>query len=321
MIVRADDQVDDIYRDFIQGELIRAQKELNQLPQTAARDGNRLFLLSLYEPLGDRANDLLRAAARSNLDGKYEEEARFRMIQLAEARGDTSEVISLGTDFLDRWEMSEYREQLLAILAAHFTESTDDQERYFELLTDGFPGSYFGQFARLAGANAAFHRGHYITARTYCRRINNSSNEHLAPASLILLARIALRQGDPEKALMSYNILRERYRHAVGQEELLEALKIVSDEKSGEESIEVFEGITYSVKVGVFASKKNAGRMADRIEAYGYKAKMKKRMISGNQYYVVLAGRFMTMKEAQAARQKLEMGENEIFKVEVNDEK
>jgi cell division protein FtsN len=120
---------------------------------------------------------------------------------------------------------------------------------------------------------------------------------------------------------LNYNILREQYRYAIGQDVLLSELKVVSDEKSGEESTEVFEGITYSVKVGVFGERKNAERMADQIEGYGYKSRIERRKISENYYHVVLAGRFTTMKEAQAARQRLEQGENMVFQVVVNDEK
>lgn len=319
--VRADEQVDRIYQDFVRGKITRAQKEFRQLPQTTVRDGNRLFISSLFETDGKRVYELLEASLRTNLDGKYEEEARFRMIQLAEASFDTAAVVSSGTAFLDRWEMSSYREHLLAALAAYSPRGSNERTRYLDLLIDGFPGSFFGQTARLSKAVEAYYRGHFKTASTYCRRINNSSDDNLAPASLILLSQIALKQGDSERALFNYNILREQYRHAIGQEDLLTSLRMVSEKKSGEESTEVFEGITYSVQVGVFAQKSNAERMSNRVKGYGLKTRITKRNISGNQYLVVLAGHFATMKDAQAARQKLELGENAIFKVVVNDEK
>ena len=317
----ADDAVDQIYKKFSTGEVSVAQKEFRQLPQTATRDGNRLFLSALFETDGKQARDLLKAAIRSDLDGKYEEEARFRMIQLAEAAGDTAEVLSAGAAFIDRWEMSAYREQLLGMMSAFSPQGGNDQKRYLDLLIDGYAGDYLGQYARVAKALAAFDEAHYKTATSLCRQINNSADNNLTPASLILLSRIALKQGESERALLNYNILREQYRYAIGQEELLSALKIESDNKSDKESSEVFEGITYSVQVGVFGIKENAERMADAIKGYGYKCSIRKRNISDNQYYVVLAGRFKTMQDAQVARQKLELGENQVFKVMVNDEK
>ncbi len=317
----ADDAVDHIYSNFIKGDISDAQREYRQLPQTAVRDGNRLFLSALFETDGKQAYDLLKASLRSDLDGKYEEEVRLRMIQLAEAAGDTATVLSSGAAFLDRWEMSDYREPLLATMSAFSPEGGSDQKRYLDLLIDGFPGGYLGQYARLSKSLAAFKRAHYKTSTTLCRRINNSSDNNLIPASLILLSRIALKKGESERALLNYNILREQYRYAIGQDELLSALKVISENRSDLESTEVFEGITYSVQVGVFGIKKNAEGMADIIKGYGYKTRLKKRVISDNQYYVVLAGRFKTMQEAQTARQKLELGENQIFKVKVNDEK
>ncbi|MEE9442952.1 MAG: SPOR domain-containing protein [candidate division Zixibacteria bacterium] len=317
----ADDKIDEIYQLFSKGEISRAKNEFSELRQTTVRDGNRLFMASLLEPDGKSAQDKIEAALRSDLDGKYQEEAYFRLIQLAAVENDTSKVISSGKSFLDIWETSRFREQVLAILSAYETRDSKSRGRYFKLLSDEYPASYFGQYSRLYQAENAYKKGNYKTATTMCRRINNSPNDDLTAASLILLSKIGLKNNNAERALFNYNILREQYRHAIGEEELLEALKNISDEKSGQESTEVFEGITYSVQVGVFADKGNARNMEKRAESYGYDSRIKKRRISGREYYVVLAGKFATMQEAVTARQKLEMGENEPFKVITNDEK
>ncbi|MFH1701445.1 MAG: SPOR domain-containing protein [Candidatus Zixiibacteriota bacterium] len=317
----ADDKIDEIYQLFSTGKIYRAESEFSQLPQTAIREGNRLFMASLLDPDGKSARDKIEAAIRSDLDGKYQEEAYFRLIQLAAADNDTSKVTSSGKSFLDIWETSDFREQVLAILSAFETRDAKTRNRYLNLLGDEFPGSYFGQYSRLYQAESAFKEGHYKTATTFCRMINNSPNDDLTAASLILLSKIGLKNGDAERALFNYNILREQYRHAIGEEELLDALKNVSDAKSGKESTEIFEGITYSVQVGVFADKGNAKNMEQRAEGYGYDSRINRRRISGRDYYVVLAGKFATMQEAIAAKQKLEMGENEPFKVITNDEK
>lgn len=317
----ADDQVDKIYARFARGEIKPAGEQYRRLPPSATRDGNRLFISALFEVDGSAARNLLKTAIKSDLDGKYIEEAHFRLIQLAEAAGDTADVLTRGSVFLDKWEASPYRHQLIALMAAHSGKGSDQQERYLDLLIGESPGSFFGQGARLVKANAAFGKGHYKTAATLCRRINNSPGDDLTPVSLIMLSRIALRKNEAERALLNYNILREQYRHAIGQDELLAALKGVSEKQSGRESTEVFEGITYSVQVGVFAVRDNANEMSKRIKAYGYKAKIRKKVISGKTYYVVLAGRFNTLHEAQTAREKLELGENDVFKVVVNDEK
>jgi tetratricopeptide (TPR) repeat protein len=317
----ADSKIDEIYEYYSQGDFDKARREFQLLPQSAIRDGNRLFLNSLFEISGPQARELLEAALRSDLDGKYAEEANFRLIELDEAMGDTTAVISLSTAFLNRWEMSRYREQLLAMLAVHSKKGGSEQKRYYDLLIDEFPGAYFGQYARLFKARQAFDKSQYKTASQFCRQISEASNDDLVPESLILLSKIALKSNNAERALFNYSIMREQYQHAIGQDELVSALKKVSERQSGDESIEVFEGLTYSVQVGVFAEKDNAKRMAKRVKAYGYKDIITKRRFSGKHYYYVLAGEFATMKQAQVAKDKLEMGENGIFKVVVNDEK
>jgi hypothetical protein len=312
------DEVYDLYRD---GKIFKARREFQELPQSAARDGNRLFVGGLLETSGDRARDLLNAAIRSDLDGKYQEEAHYRMLQLAEADGDTSTVLSVGAAFLDRWEMSKYRERILAMLAAHAPEGSAEQERFLRLLSGESPGSYYGRLAALTEALGAMRARKYESAEAVCRHIIDSGDDNIIPAGLTLLARIALARENTERALLNYNIIREKYPDAVGQDELLQELKDVSERRSGVESTETYDGVAYTVQVGVFADKDNAKRMKQRIEAYGYKARISKRSVSGNTYNFVLAGRFTTLKEARMAKEKLEMGENEVFKVVIDDEK
>jgi hypothetical protein len=319
--VCADQQVDRIHDLVKQGKISEADRAFQQLPQSAARDGNRLFVNALLERSGDRARDLLDAAVRSDLDGKYEEEAHFRMLQLAEASNDTATVLSMGEAFLHRWEMSRYREPILAMLAAHEPNGSSQQERYLRLLSEGSPDSYYGRFAVLTKTAAAIRAEKYRTAENLCHTIIDSGDDDIVPAGLIYLAKISIARGNTERALLNYNILREKYPNAVGQEDVLQELKQVSDRRSGEESTEIFEGVVYAVQVGVFAEKDNAKRMADRVKGYGYKARITRRSISGNAYYIVLAGRFSTQKEAQVAKEKLELGEHDVFKVVIDDEK
>lgn len=319
--VPAGEPVDRVYECFRDGDIARARSEFQNLPQSAARDGNRLFVNGLLEPSGEVVRDLLSAAVRSDLDGKYQEEAHFRMLQLAEAAGDTSTVLSVGVAFLDRWEMSRYRERILAMLAAHAKDGSAEQERFLRMLEGESPGSYYGRFAVLTRARTVAGARRYVDAEALSRNLIDSGDDNIVPSGLSLLARAAIAQGNTERALLNYNILREKYPHAVGQEELLRELKDVSDRRSGEESNEIFEGVAYTIQVGVFAEKDNAERMKKRVEAYGYKSRISKRSVSGNTYHFVLAGRFTTLKEARVAKEKLEMGENEVFKVVVDDEK
>ncbi|MEZ5359065.1 MAG: SPOR domain-containing protein [Candidatus Zixiibacteriota bacterium] len=316
----ADAAIDEIYTAYAEGRIDEARSKLQALPTISARDGNRLFLSALLEKEAAPAIEKLNASLKSNIDGKYLEEASYRLMQLAEAKGDTISVVEMGKSYLDNWELGRYRQQVLASLAAHTAGQSKEQGRYLDLLIDEASGAYYGQFARLVKANFAFDKGQYDTAERLCRKVNNAADDNLSAASLVILSRIGLKKNDTERALFNYNILHEQFRHAIGEENLLDALKLISDSRSGEEQTEVFEGITYSVQVGVFAEKENAKRMEKRIEGYGYKVDIKQRMISGKSYYVVLAGKFKTMKDARTAKARLELGEDQIFKVAVNNE-
>lgn len=319
--IRADASIDEIYNEYADGRIDEARSKLQELPRISARDGNRLFLSAVLEKEGRPAEEKLNAALTSNIDGKFIEEASFRLMQIAEARGDTTSVLKYGKSYLDTWEMGRFREQVLASLAAFSPRHSKEQDRYLDLLIDEEAGSYYGQYARLVKADYAFQNKKYSEAERLCRKVNNAADDNLSAASLVILSRIGLMKNNAERALFNYNILHEQYGNAIGEEDLLDALKQLSDSRSGVEQTEVFEGITYSVQVGVFAEKDNAERMEKRIEGYGYKVRIKRRTISGKSYYVVLAGKFKTMKDARTAKARLELGEDQIFKVAVNDEK
>jgi hypothetical protein len=318
---QADEGINRIYKLYASGDLQRAAEEYRQLPAETGRDGNRLFLSALFETDGRKAYDLLRAAVESSIDENYEKEARFRLIQLTEALGDTAQARSAAAVFLDHAGAGLYRAQILAILAVHASRDGAEQDRYLGQLADQFAESYYGRLALLMKAGTAGRQGHYKAANAFCRQLTASPEDDLTPAGLILAAEMALSRGESETALLNYNILRERYPTAIGQEKLAAALQDVSESQTGKEASEVITGVTYSVQVGVFSEKDNAKRMEERIKAYGYSTRIAKRAISGSTYHVVLAGKFPTMNDAQAARQKLERGENEVFKVVVNDEK
>ena len=315
------DRVDQVYEWYRTGDISRAQLEFQKLPPSSARDGNRLFVAALLEPSGRRARDLLETALRSGLDGEYHEEARFRLMQLAEAGGDTATALSEGAAYLDKWGKGSHRAQALAIMVAHTADGSASQNRHLERLGREYEDSYYGQFALLTQAEREAGAGKYKTAAKLCRQIHDATDENLTPAGLVLLARMALAQGNSEEALLNYNIVREQYPHAIGQDELLDELKNVSDRRSSEESTQKFDDVRYTVQVGVFADKDNAERMADRIGSYGFDMRITRRSISGNTFHVVLAGRFATRQEAETAKQKLEMRENEVFKVVIDDEK
>lgn len=319
-ISAADERIDPIYDKFSRGKLKEAEKDFHKLPVTTVRDGNRLFISALFEANGSRAREFLEAAIRTDLDGKYLPIAKFYLLQMDMAKNDYKKVIENGAAYLDRWEDNPFRDKVLTLMAVSSEAGSSEQKRFFDLLIDQFPGEYSGLYARVARADQAFAREHYKTTTTICRRINNSANDDLTPSALILLARIALRRGESDRALLNYNILREHYPFAIGQDELLAELKQVSDRRSGRESNEKIDGITYSIKVGVFSKKENARKMADRMKGYGYKTEIKKLKISGKSYYVPLAGKFETLREAQNAKARLELGENQIFEIKVSDE-
>jgi hypothetical protein len=317
----ADEEIDDIYNLYQSGNVEAAERKFDKLPPMTTRDGNRLFVAALFEKEGREAEEMLRGALKADLDGKYEEPARMMLMRIAEARGDDQIAVQQAREYLYRNEKSDSRDQLLAIITAHSAGNESEFRRHANLLADNFPGTAEGQFARLAMAESALSGRNYSTCERLCKTILNDASDYLAPQALILLSRIAVARGKTERALLNYSILRERYPYAIGRDELTALLQDFSDEQTRREAEEVHVGIVYFVQVGVFGDEENARNMAKRVEAYGYRSFIRKKTISSRSYDVVLAGTFRTMQEAEVAKTRLEHGEDDIFKVVVEDER
>ena len=315
----ADDRLSRIYVSYQRGDISEAETEFRQLPIGGQDDGDYLFLSALFESRGSIVRDGLETAIRMRIDDQYREAATFHLLQLLEAQGDAAGVLTLGEKFLRERQKSPYRERVLAMLAAHGAGKASDQ--YVDLLLQEYPDTYYGQFARLLRAEREYRRGMVKDATALCHQVTAAADDNLSPVGLMLLARMELESGEAERALLQYNLLREESPQAIGQEDLTEALGRLSEQKSAQESVEKLKDIAYSVQVGVFAQKDNARKMAERFKSYGFPVEIVPRLISDKTYQVVLVGRFAVENEAQAARRKLERGENQVFKVVVSDDR
>jgi hypothetical protein len=303
------------------GDILQARQDLERLPQGALPASDQLLLIGLLESRGFKSRQLLDSALVGGIDERLQPEATLRLLQAAEACDDSAAVLTLADRFLHRWPNDSLVPHVVAALTDVLPDGGQRQKQFLDRLIADYGQSYFGNYARLATADQALRAGKYREATDLCLSVNDVSDDALAPAALVLLASIALKDDEAEKALLNYNILREGFEHAVGQTELTEALRRISDRKSTVEEEEKLSGITYAVQIGVFAVKDNARRAADRLKTYGYPTRVSEMVISGKRYSVVRAGRFATEQEAKAAKTRLERGENELYKVVVNDDK
>lgn len=310
-----------IYDDIQRGDIRQARQELERLPLGALSVGDRQLLSGLLESRGLRSRQLLDSALVAGADESLQPAATLRLLQAAEACDDSAAVLTLGDHFLRRWPDDTLAPQVLAALTDILPDGGQRQKQFLDRLIADYPDTYHGNYARLSEADMALREGKYRQAATLCRSVNDVADDALVPAALVLLARIALKDDEAEKALLNYNILREGFEHAIGQTELTEALRRISDRQSTVEEGEKLSGITYAVQIGVFAVKDNARRAAERMKTYGYPVTVADMTISGKKYSVVRAGRFATEQEAKAAKIKLERGEHELYKVVVNDDK
>ena len=147
------------------------------------------------------------------------------------------------------------------------------------------------------------------------RSLSREKSGEAVPLALYLLGVDAIERKRPDDAVFFYNLLREAYPSAVGLDDLVEQLGGLSDQVSTDGRAEAITGTYYSIQVGVFSSRGNARRQADKFKAYDHKIDIKPKTISGKKYRVVYVGRFDSYEAARQFKSQLETTHGEAYQV------
>jgi len=307
----------DIYTLIREGKLEEASDSLSIQSSAALRDGRLLFFQSFLEKTGAESARLMEAALNASVPARFNEEILLRLAEYYYLTGDHRKLSILIGEHRARWEVGRYEHRMLRFsilvdqLNGRYESALKQADRYLLRYSKG-EKEQWGKIdkARILAANK---KG--IGAVNMLRSLSRSDDDAGVPQALYLLTMNAIERKRTDDAVFYYNLLRERYPVAIGLDHLVELFGSMSSESSDDRRAEEITGTFYSVKVGVFASKKNAKSHADSFKGYDKKIDTKSKTISGKNYYVVFVGRFGTFEQAQQFKKQLESARSEVYQV------
>ena len=186
----------------------------------------------------------------------------------------------------------------------------------FEQVLRLSPRSSWAQWAQLGIGDCFFADQDYDRAvAEYDLVLDAYKYSQAFPFALSGLARSFARLGDPERALLYRNLLREKYPRSVESAgELLEAERPAEGAVEGSRA-ERLAGVRYAIQLGVFREKQNALKLRARFEKEGYSVKIRSKTIGGKEYSAVQLGSFVSHREALKVKEKLESLTGESYRI------
>ncbi|HUV30226.1 MAG TPA: SPOR domain-containing protein [Acidobacteriota bacterium] len=316
-LCRMDVSARDIYTLIREGNLREAADSLSAHSSAELRDGRLLFFQSLLERDGAESARLMEAALNASVPARFQEEIYYRLVQYYLLTGDVQRLSVLVSEYRARWETGRYDDQMLRFtvlanqLAGDYDTALREADRYLLRYSEG--ERY--QWGRVDKARVLWANDKAIGAAKMLGPVARAKSGPGVPQALYLLAMDAVRRTRTDDAVFYYNLLREGYHGAVGLDDLVDQLGSMPDESSENTRAEEITGTFYSVQVGVFSSRSNAGKHAGTFEAYDKKIDIGSKTISGKKYHVVYVGRFKTFEDARRFKEQIELTHGEAYQV------
>ena len=306
-----------IYSLIAKGKLDAARDSLSKASTASLRDGNRLFYMSRLAPNGNEAARLMAAALRASVSPTYHEEIYFRLAQYHFLQGNLQRLHQLVTEYGTLWEAGRFRGEMLRLSAwldekaREYESAVRQSDRYLLEYSEGDAR----QWGLLDKARIMLSFGKKIGAVKLLRQLSREKSGPGVSQALFLLAQNAIDASRTDDAVFYFNVLREGYPAAVGLDILIDRMSGMTSPDADDAAAEKLTGTYYSVKVGVFAERRNAERQARKFSAYDKKVDVKTKTISDKKYRIVYVGRFQTYNEALAFKETLEANHKEVFQV------
>ena len=307
----------DIYKLIVEGDIKKAADSLSSVSTASTRDGDLLFYAGLLEPDGAKAIKFMQAALQASVSPLHREQIYLRLAQYYHINRDLGNLGVIVTDYLSRWEVGQYRDEMLRFsilmddLQAQYESALRQLDRYSLSYADGDRG----QWGRLDKARVMLHHGKKIGAVKILKKlVRKKSGVGVSPA-MYLLALGAIAEGRTDDAVFYYSLLKESYPSAVGGDALLERMSDVSPGGASDQTANEVTGTYYSVRLGVFSVKENADNMVVEFKRYDKKVEALNKKISDKQYHVVYIGRFPDYESASKFKEQLQAEHNQVFQV------
>jgi tetratricopeptide (TPR) repeat protein len=167
----------------------------------------------------------------------------------------------------------------------------------FEIILGEFKNSRFRDEAKLGLGDTYFLRGYYEKAEAYYKDLLSSDpGTKLKPQLYYRLSQAGFKRGDTAGGLEYSQKLKREFPANIEAKMNNELCPMPDNSHAG---------FYYTVQVGSFSKKTNAGNLAQKLNQKGYVAFVEEGVSSGNAIYRVKVGKLATLAEAQALKYRL----------------
>ncbi len=307
----------DIYSLIQSGEIEEARALLSEQSTAQQRDGNHLFFLALIEGDGEKATNLIEASLNSGVSPIYLEEISLRLAQYSIIRKNYERADRTIGEYLAKFELGRYTSEFYSY-AIYVDEKSGRQEAAINR-ADRFLLQYSkdeaGQWGIVDKARILLSFDKKIAARDMLIKLSRTKSGPGAAAALYVLTLDAAERKRTDDAVFYYNLQREAYPSAIGQDALLEKMSGLGSSAQKEKSADLRTGTFYSVQVGVVSEVVNAKKLVKQFEKYGHKVEIGSKIISERKYHVVYVGRFDSYEAASNFEKTIESEQDDIYQV------
>ncbi len=309
--------LDDAIKHYKTGELGEAKRILlNQLAEDP-ENPEILFYLGKVEVKGELSRRYFQDVTDHCPDWINSDEAELLICQYEFGKGMHVTTVDLTEKFEGRFPLSEMVPEVLWISGCSFLamDQPDSALLRFEEIIRSFSGSNWVDWAQLARGDCFFADENYNQAiAEYNKILDNRKDSEVFPFALSGLVKCFSQLQDSEKALLYYNLLKERYPNSL---ESIESPAERMSLKNSRDKIQAerLAGVKYTIQLGVFGIKENALKLRSRFEKQGYSVAIKSKIISGKKYYVVRLGSFTFYDKALELKKKLESQTGESYRI------
>lgn len=312
LFLAADIHAQDVASSIRRGDLERAKKILKDVPQEKYSPVEK-YLAGVVERDAKRSASLLRQALDQGLSGENAEDATLRLAHYYYFNRQWDNLRNITGRYLESYPRGLHSIAILRLRMVAI-ERAGNRQAAIKAIDNSLPKDKRHPARRwllFDKARLQLETNRRDQAVRTLEELSDEKGTELSPIAVYLLSHDARDNNEPSIASQYAKYLAKSFPDAIGQDELNERLELG---QGSPKDIPRHSEI-YAVKLGVFSSRENARRHADKFRRSELPIDIENMIIGGKTRYVVFIGRFESRREADEVAALLEKRHREDYQV------
>ncbi len=303
---------------YQRGEPDQVQRVLLESSPEPERNSESLLLLGRTEPRGELSQEYLEEVLGQGEKGPVSQQAYLLTCKYEFSKGMHLAAADLVDGLEAKFPQSEILPEALWISGSSFlaVQKPDSALLRFNEILTRFPGSTWAAWAQLSVGDCFLESRYFDRAASaYNRILEYNKDSEVFAFALSGLIECYGEWGDSEKALLYYNLLKEKFPQWVESATIPLRAEKQTAESEEPGRAERLAGVRYTIQLGVFGVAENALRLKAQFEKQGHPVRIETKVIGGKSYSVVQLGSFVSYREASDLKKRLEAQTGESYRV------